>query len=338
MKEKKKYLDILRIIAIFMVFHFHLVIILERQGLLFGFKNGDWGCVGTTLFFLISGNCLARNYGEKLDIKRFYAKRWLAIFPAFYLCYFLVFFGHRVILQNQVLAGLAPWRMIFTVLGIDNYLNFVGVSNGALVGEWYTAVILGIYLLFPILQFLYRKSKLFGSVLIFGLYVLNLIFTWGPFPDDAHLITGISMFWLGMILYHFQERLEKLSWYLWVSVLVLAVLLFAVELPGPLLLRKNVMALCIFMIIMRLGFFLKRENPVIHYLSKIEYGIYLCHHAVLYVVQSFFLKVFAEVKPVPYYILSLVATLVFATVLTYLTGWILKLFRGKETKGGNVVC
>jgi peptidoglycan/LPS O-acetylase OafA/YrhL len=185
---------------------------------------------------------------------------------------------------------------------------------------------------------LYRKSKLLGSVLILGLYVLNLIFTWGPFPDDAHLITGVSMFWLGMMLYHFQDRLEKLPWHLWVSVLVVAVLLFAVELPGPLLLRKNVMALCIFIIIMRLGVFLRRENPVIGFLSKIEYGIYLCHHAVLYVMQSFFLKVFEEVKPVPYYILSLVATLVFAAVLTYLTGWILKLFRGKETKGGNVVC
>ncbi len=338
MKEKKKYLDILRIIAIFMVFHFHLVIILEQKGLLFGFQNGDWGCVGTTLFFLISGNCLSRNYGEKLDIKGFYIKRWLAIFPAFYLCYLLVFLGHRVILQNHVLAGVEPWRMIFTLLGIDNYLNFVGIRNGALVGEWYTAVILGIYLLFPILQFLYRKSKLLGSVLIFGLYALNLIFVWGPFPDDAHLITGISMFWLGMMIYRFQEKLEKLPWYLWMSVLVVAILLFSMELPGPQLLRKNMMALCIFIIIMRLGGLMKRENPVISFLSKIEYGIYLCHHAVLYVVQSFFLKLFEEVKPIPYYILSLVATLLFATVLTYLTRWIVKLFSGKKAMGGNTVC
>jgi peptidoglycan/LPS O-acetylase OafA/YrhL len=146
------------------------------------------------------------------------------------------------------------------------------------------------------------------------------------------------MFWLGMMIYHFQDRLEKLPWYLWVSVLVLAILLFAVELPGPQLLRKNVMALCIFIIIMRLGVFLKRENPVVSFLSKIEYGIYLCHHAVLYIVQSFFLKVFGKMKPIPYYILSLAATLVFAVVLTYLTGRILKLFKRKEPKGGNVVC
>ena len=153
MREKKNYLDILRILAIFMVFHYHFVLILGQYGLLFGFKNGDWGCVGTTLFFLISGNCLARNYGEKLEIKSFYVKRWLAIFPAFYLCYILVFLGHRVILQNPVLEDVEPWRMIFTVLGVDNYLNFMNIRNGALVGEWYTAIILVIYQLFPLLQF-----------------------------------------------------------------------------------------------------------------------------------------------------------------------------------------
>ncbi len=324
MGEKKQYLNILRIIAIFMVFHYHFVLILGQYGLLFGFKNGEWGCVGTTLFFLISGNCLARNYGEKLEIKSFYVKRWLAIFPAFYLCYLLVFLGHRVILQNPVLEDVEPWRMIFTVLGVDNYLNFVGIRNGALVGEWYTAIILGIYLLFPLLQILYRKSKSFGSVLILGLYVLNMMYDWGPFPDDAHLITGISMFWIGMMLYHFQEKLEKIPWYVWGIVLAAAIILFTVELPGPQLLRKNVMALCIFIIIMRPGTLIKKENPIISFLSKIEYGIYLCHHAVLYVMQSFFNKILGGVKPIPYYILSLVATVLFAVLLNVVTGWIIK--------------
>ena len=177
MKEKKIYLDILRILAISMVFNLHFVIVLEQyHGVFFGFANGNWGNVGTSLFFLISGNCLARNYGEKLEIGKFYKKRWLAIFPMFYVCYLLVLFGYMVILQNNVLAGLEPWRFIYTLLGIDMYVVFKGVRTAALVGEWYTAIILVIYLLFPLLQFLYRKSKVLGTVLVFGLYVLNLIF------------------------------------------------------------------------------------------------------------------------------------------------------------------
>ena len=324
MKEKKTYLDILRIIAIFMVFNFHFTIVIgQQQGLFWGFASGDWGCVGTTLFFLISGNCLARNYGDKLDIKNFYKKRWLSIFPAFYICYLLVLFGHTILLQNQVLAGVEPWRIIFTLLGIDNYLNFIGVRNAALVGEWYTAIILAVYLLFPLLQFLYRKSKLFGTIIIFVLYGLNMIFTWGPFPDDAHLITGVCMFWVGMMFYYFEKQLESLPWYIWIGILLCALMLMFVQVPGPQLLLKNLMAVCIFQLWVRVGVSFIKENPVTSFFSRIEYGVYLCHHTVMYVLQAFFLKIFGEVKTVPYYLLCLAASIIFATLITYLTKWII---------------
>lgn len=334
MQTKKSYLDILRIIAIFMVFHFHFTIVLEKQGLLYGFANGDWGCVGTSLFFLISGNCLARNYGKDLNVKKFYIKRWLSIFPAFYLCYVLVLFGHTVLLQNHVLAGVAPWRMIFTVLGIDNYLNFLGIQNGALVGEWYTAIILCIYLLFPLLQFLYKKSKLVGSILVLALYVMNLIFTWGPVPDDAHLITGVTMFWVGMMIYHFEEKLERMPWFIFIGIFLGAVTLLFAALPGPQLLRKNIMALFIFLLFMRLGSLLGKYGEIkpIRFLSKIEYAIYLCHHTVLYVMKSIYTHVLGEINPILYYLLCLVATLVFATVLTYLTQWIVNKVKSLKTK------
>ena len=326
MQTKKSYLDILRIIAIFMVFHFHFILVLDRQGILRGFANGDWGCVGTSLFFLISGNCLARNYGDKLDVKKFYIKRWLSIFPAFYICYILVLLGHTVLLQNRVLAGVAPWRLIFTVLGIDNYLNFVGIQNAALVGEWYTAIILCIYLLFPLLQLLYRKNKVIGTVLVLALYALNLMFDWGSVPDDAHIITGVAMFWIGMMTYHFEEKLENMPWFAWVSILLGAVILLFVELPGPQLLRKNIMALLIFVLLMCLGRYLVKYGEIkpISFLSKIEYSIYLCHHTVLYVMYSIYTKTIGEINPVIYYAICLIATLVFATVITYVTRWIVE--------------
>ncbi len=322
---KKGYLDLLRILAIFMVFHFHFIIVLNQQGPLYGFANGDWGCVGTSLFFLISGNCLARNYGKQLDVKKFYIKRWLSIFPAFYLCYLLVLFGHTVLLQNQVLAGLSPWRLIFTVLGIDNYMNFLGIANGALVGEWYTAIILGIYLLFPVLQFLYRKNKWIGSLLVYGLYAVNLFLTWGPVPDDAHLLTGIAVFWTGMLVYHFEEKLEQMPWPVWGLLVIGAVIFLLVPLPGPQLLRKNVFALLIFLILMKLGTVAGNifSFKPIHFLSKIEYGIYLCHHTVLYVMLSMYTHILGDVNPILYYALCLVATLIFATIINYLTQWLL---------------
>lgn len=326
-KQKKIYLDIIRVIAIAMVFNFHYTVIMGNSGVLFGFKNGDWGCVGTTLFFLISGNCLARNYGEKTNWLTFYKKRWMAIFPAFYFTYLVVFAFYYLIMHNNVAAGPEKWRIIFTFLGIDNYLSFAGVRNFALVGEWYTAVILFVYLIFPVLHFLYRKSKIAGTILILTLYVLNLIFTWGVYPDDAHLITGVTMFWIGMLTCHFEKKLESLPKYAAAVPLALTLILAFVSLPEPMLLKKNLMAVFLFLFFMQLGRLLegKQEPRLLTLFCKIEYAIYLCHHSVLYIVAAFYLKFVPQMNGVIYYVVSFVGTVAFAAVITYVTSWGMKI-------------
>lgn len=325
MKEKKIYLDILRILAISMVFNFHFIVALGLQhGFFLVFENGNWGNVGTSLFFLISGNCLARNYGEKLELGKFYKKRWLAIFPMFYVSYLLVLFGYMVILQNNVFAGVEPWKLIFTLIGIDKYLVFVEVKTAALVGEWYTAIIVGVYLLFPLLQFLYKKCKIPTTIVLLALYILNIIFDSGQIPADARLITGIFVFWIGMFIYRFEKQLEKMPWFVWGILVALSCVLLFVPLPGHDLIYKNLLAILIFLVLMRVGSYLKKDNAVLRFLCKIEYAVYLCHHTVILVLLSFYIKVIGQVEKISYYILSVIATIVFALIVTYLTNWIVK--------------
>lgn len=325
MKEKKLYLDILRILAILMVFNLHFTVALGQQyGVFFGFANGNWGNVGTSLFFLISGNCLARNYGEKLELGKFYKKRWLAIFPMFYVSYLLVLFGYMVILQNNVFAGVEPWKIIFTLIGIDKYLVFVEVKTAALVGEWYTAIIVGIYLLFPLLQLLYKKCKIPTTVVLLALYILSIIFDSGQVPADARLITGIFVFWIGMFIYRFEEKLEKMPWFVWGILIAASCVLLFIPLPGHDLVYKNLLAILIFLVLMRVGSYLKKDNVVLRFLCKIEYAVYLCHHTVILVLLSFYIKVIGQVEKISYYILSMAATIAFAVVVTYITKWIMK--------------
>lgn len=325
MKEKKIYLDILRILAISMVFNFHFTVALGQQhGFFLVFENGNWGNVGTSLFFLISGNCLARNYGEKLELGKFYKKRWLAIFPMFYVSYLLVLFGYMVILQNNVFAGVEPWKLIFTLIGIDKYLVFVEVKTAALVGEWYTAIIVGVYLLFPLLQFLYKKCKIPTTIVLLALYILNIIFDSGQIPADARLITGIFVFWIGMFIYRFEKQLEKMPWFVWGILVALSCVLLFVPLPGHDLIYKNLLAILIFLVLMRVGSYLKKDNAVLRFLCKIEYAVYLCHHTVILVLLSFYIKVIGQVEKISYYILSVIATIAFALIVTYLTNWIVK--------------
>ena len=90
------------------------------------------------------------------------------------------------------------------------------------------------------------------------------------------------------------------------------------------------MGICIFVLFMRRGVLMKKKNPVVRFLSSIEYGIYLCHHSVMYVLQAFYLRFFTELDEIPYYILCLVATILFATLITYVTRWILKKFAERK--------
>lgn len=336
MKEKKIYLDILRILAILMVFNLHFTVALEQQyGVFFGFANGNWGNVGTSLFFLISGNCLARNYSEKLELGKFYKKRWLAIFPMFYVSYLLVLFGYMVILRNNVFAGVEPWKIIFTVFGIDKYLEFLDIKTIALVGEWYTAIIIGIYLLFPILQFLYRKCKIPTTLALLALYILNIIFDSGQIPADASLITGIFMFWIGMFIYRFEKQLEKMPWFIWGILMAISCILLFVPLPGHDLVYKSLLAVLIFLVLMRVGSYLKKDNAVLRFLCKIEYAVYLCHHTVILVLLSFYIKVIGQVEKISYYVLSVIATIAFASIVTYLTNWLVKGISKIQIKKGN---
>lgn len=316
---KKTYINILKIIAIWMVFNFHYTIIIGKEEFLFWFANGDWGTVGTTLFLLVSGNSLARKYGEKLDIKEFYKKRWLAIFPMFYLCYLVAFVLHRIILQNDIFAGVEPWTFIFTLMGADNYMYLLGIPNFAIVGEWYTALIVSLYVLFPLIQLLYRKKPIIGTVFILIMYGANLILDIGPVIDDAHLITGITIFWIGMLTYKYEEKIQKAPLPVKIVTVLLALMIMFVKLPGIMLLYKNVFGILIFIVFIFIGKLLEstKETLVIQFLCKIEYGVYLCHHTVLYIMSSVFEKLLGGIHEIGYYFASLAATIIFATALYY---------------------
>ncbi len=331
---KKTYISVLKIIAIWMVFNFHYIIEIGEEGFLLRFANGDWGAVGTTIFLLVSGNSLARKYGEKLDVKEFYKKRWLAIFPMFYLCYFAVFVLHRVILGNAIFVGLEPWKIIFTLTGVDNYMWLHGIPTFAIVGEWYTALIVALYILFPLTQLLYRKKPVLGTFIILIMYGLNLAFDIGPMIDDVHLITGLTIFWIGMLTYKYEEKIQNIAWPVKALIVLLALIVMLVKLPGIVLLYKNIFGILIFLIFMFIGKKIDKtkEPALIRFLCKIEYGIYLCHHVILRGMTIVFEKFFGDTYEVGYYFASLAATIIFATTLYYCINFRKILYLKKNNK------
>ncbi len=140
-KMKRDYrLDLIRSIAIFMIFTFHFCCTIGNTGVFYGYANDGWGSVGTTMFFILSGFLLGNKYHGKFSVQDFYVKRWFSIFPLFYLTFAVAFLINGLTTGNWRYGG-SIWRFVFTLLGCDNYLGFYGVPTYALVGEWFTAVI-----------------------------------------------------------------------------------------------------------------------------------------------------------------------------------------------------
>lgn len=167
-KDRQNYFDLIRVFSTFLIVSCHFSFCFVQYNIS-GFNNfflytanTDAGKVGVYLFFMLSGGGLAYNYAkEKFDIISYYKKRWLKIFPLFYLCY--IFFLIIKIVQKQIyMSDIIPQRFIWTILGMDYYLGGE-VSTYAIVGEWFTGAIIILYLVFPVLLLLYKSKKLIIS-------------------------------------------------------------------------------------------------------------------------------------------------------------------------------
>lgn len=278
-------LDVIRVLAIWMIVNFHFACLMNQtQWGICIFKNGEWGCVGTTMFFMLSGYALHMKYKEVGDLKTFYKKRFLSIFPMFYLVFLLVWI-YTAYVSGNIFYGGDVYRLLYTLIGFDGYLTFWGISTYYQgVGEWFTAVIVMIYILYPVMNWVFRKAKWPGTLFLAGLYMWNVFADpFAPLPVDANLITGMAMFWLGMLLEQYgsclKARINMLPAYVFAGLW-----LIFVKLPGPTLLWKNLLGILVF-VVLYLAFSKVTLKEAIKrplkYLSSISFAVYLTHHFLL---------------------------------------------------------
>jgi peptidoglycan/LPS O-acetylase OafA/YrhL len=159
-------LDSLRFVAVTLVFFEHAI------------PGGIWfGRSGVDMFFLLSGYLitggLIRSRPGKGYFSRFYARRTLRIFPAYYLNILLA-----VIFLGAAALPMVPWAVVY--LGNFGYsLPSVG-TKGPLAHLWSLAVEEQFYLLWPLLLFFVRSLRsrwiLIGAIVIVAPFV-RLVFT-----------------------------------------------------------------------------------------------------------------------------------------------------------------
>lgn len=179
MKEKKRIvsMDLIRLFSCLCVITCHF------NACVSGFSNGMFvypnsvvpnfylenriylGDIGTSLFFMLSGASLMMSY-RKGNLKLYYKKRFLAIYPMFWVAYAAAtvcdFF-----LQKAFSGG--DWKLLLVSLsGFDGYLASLGRIGFDFykLGEWFLGCIVLLYIIFPVLHACVEKKPAITAILV----------------------------------------------------------------------------------------------------------------------------------------------------------------------------
>lgn len=221
---RNRLIDNLRGLSVLMVFFFHVSLMWKNLHL-FVFKTppdfGVWGTFwlhfgnyGVDVFFTLSGFLIARSLDRKLDIKRFYLRRFARIVPIYYSVLFLnslAFWAARHV--PTVVAGTQQEVIAWNAANTPYYYAFLASYRPHfgpdLAGHlWSLAVEEHFYLLFPLLVIACR-----ARIVLLSVCVCTALLVWrgalcyaAPevFYDRMYHATHLRIvgILLGVILYH----------------------------------------------------------------------------------------------------------------------------------------
>lgn len=318
-KEQIKSIDFIKSICALGVVLFHFECHYTSRHLTFITNYFDSGAV-VTVFFMVSGALLQYHYAQQMNLKEYYIKRWKAIYPMYYIAYIPCWMLNVVRHGSFTYAG-SPFAYLYTLLGIDGYLA-TQTNTYHIVGEWFLGAIIVMYLLFPLIRWLFGKNK---WVTVLGALALYLIFYNKPITHNSGFCTISSClisFCLGMLFIEYRKQIMIRP-----VVLVDAlgyVLLGVVRLKMSLNASLHLLGICLFILLFALGEKIM-EKPLLckgfTELSKLSYPVFLIHHVMLQMILLIW-------QPEPWWqilllqVFTVAVILVAAKILALVTSWI----------------
>ena len=287
-KERMISLDFARFICALIVVCFHFYCHSLSDFKLFQLNaNGSWGDIVNTLFFCLSGAVLYLNYSNISSVKKFYINRWKTIYPTFYFCYIPLFILN-LIKNSNAYAGIKHWTIILSILGLDGYFLY-RISDYYLIGEWFLGAIIILYLIYPIILWLMKKSKYIIPVLLIIGYIIMLYTNIFFIYPIKNLIACLASFYIGMLLMKYRLFFKKNIW-IFISSLTLFSLLYFVKIiiNNPNIIIQQIQGILFFVLIVQVYELIK--NPIIDkvslYLSRLSYPAFLIQHIVILAVLN----------------------------------------------------
>lgn len=306
MKNKYHFMNVLRALSMVAIVFYHMVFTLYLYGIrqyesisfLFCNINMHIAKVGVCLFFMLSGAGLVLSEKGRVDkvfsIKAFYKKRFVRILIPFYIvyvCYFayLLISGQMSLTNPFGLREVSPFSFIFTILGMDAYLDSFRFNTCSLgIGEWFLGCLILIYIIYPLIKKAMDKNP-YIAMAQFTVYYIAMIYLYDHLPIInrvpmyTNLVIKIYDFILGMFLAKIIDRIPK--WTMFASLAGTAFFaIYPKSLPGIDSFQIPIQCLLIFLLFAGLeDVFQKMPKPmrIVEIICAYSYEYFLIHHAVI---------------------------------------------------------
>jgi peptidoglycan/LPS O-acetylase OafA/YrhL len=333
-------IDGLRFVAVFGVMMHHWV----SQNFSNSFiLNGIPFGTGVNLFFVISGfliSLILMNKKEEIalgtttfgrEIKNFYVKRFLRIFPIYYLLILIL-----CIFSYSAIKDYLVYLLTYT---INWFMVFKGVWIGDKTHLWSLAIEEQFYLIWPFLIFFIPRR------FIFSLIILSIAISWGskiyffnsPYwmGVNGSTLSCFDSFGLGALAAYLQRKSGSgLNIRLLKVLLIISIFIYVLLFVSPGYLGQDARTLSFNFATSFIYFFIVLiaanngyknsikgflENNTILYLGKISYGLYLYHNFMGAIYFSGVNQWFPSLKgDFDIVIMYFLITVLFATVSWYL--------------------
>lgn len=335
-KERVFYLDFVRVISMFIIVTYHFYAHFAENNIN-GFRifsSGIWGIVGVTLFFMISGASLYYNYDENFDLKKYVKKRFLGIYPMFWIAYTLLFLYIFYTTKTVPNGDVPLWRLSISVAGMDGYLSSY-LRTYYLIGEWFLGAIIILYILFPLIRIVMNRFPKTTFIIATILNLVVLIFCKNTkMPLYQNLITCIYRFMLGMYIIKYIK--EPKLWHMILGLIIsIALWLIKVEDYYMQVLLSNVLGYSLFFVITYFGKLLKNDifQKICINLSKYSYAIFLVHHYIIIKIEStFYGRDLRNIEVILLYLVIWITIMAVAKGLFLLNKSILKTFEPNKNE------
>ena len=250
MRQRELFIDWLKALAIFLVIAFHVAYGINQNNSL-----RIIGFFGVSLFFIISGFILAKNYPEQKNFSlQWFKKRYIKIATLYYPSLILIV----LLFSKQVYSGNIFKNLISHFLFIDS--NFPNYTYGIISPAWFLAPLILFYLFFPFLNRLIRKSEFF----LIPIFLITTLFR----IHDGNYTSTDPLFFLGEFCFGIAIANKKFTLPLISSIMVMLI--------SP----SMVLPFVIFIL-----FYFARtkttSNPLIKFISNETLALFLFHEGLI---------------------------------------------------------